>query len=300
MRSPWRAAARSSPSTTRPRTDRLEFLRARFDAGLAWVHFPEGLGGLGLPREPAGRRREALASGGRPRQRPAAGSASGWAWPRRRSSRSAPRSRSSASSGRCGPARRSGASSSASPAPAPTSPRSPPARSATATTGWSTARRCGPRRPPSPTGRSWSPAPTRTCPSTRGLTYFLCDMHDPGRRGPAAAADHRRGRVQRGVPHRRADPRRAPARRGRRGLAGRQRHPHERAGRHRRRRRARGESGMVGKVATTWRERPELRTPELHERLLRSGSRPRSLRLTGHPAAPEARRRRSPAPRARR
>ncbi|MEU9885100.1 acyl-CoA dehydrogenase family protein [Sphaerisporangium sp. NPDC051011] len=27
-----------------------EFLGARFDAGLAWVHFPEGLGGLGLPR----------------------------------------------------------------------------------------------------------------------------------------------------------------------------------------------------------------------------------------------------------
>ncbi|SFI66306.1 Acyl-CoA dehydrogenase [Amycolatopsis sacchari] len=31
--------------------DRLEFLRARFDAGLAWVHYPEGLGGLGAPRE---------------------------------------------------------------------------------------------------------------------------------------------------------------------------------------------------------------------------------------------------------
>ncbi|MFF4280433.1 acyl-CoA dehydrogenase family protein [Streptomyces kronopolitis] len=31
-------------------TDRLDFLRARFDAGLAWVHFPEGLGGLGAPR----------------------------------------------------------------------------------------------------------------------------------------------------------------------------------------------------------------------------------------------------------
>jgi alkylation response protein AidB-like acyl-CoA dehydrogenase len=31
-------------------TDRLEFLRARFDAGLAWVHFPAGLGGLGEPR----------------------------------------------------------------------------------------------------------------------------------------------------------------------------------------------------------------------------------------------------------
>jgi alkylation response protein AidB-like acyl-CoA dehydrogenase len=31
--------------------DRLDFLRARFDAGLAWVHFPEGLGGLNAPRE---------------------------------------------------------------------------------------------------------------------------------------------------------------------------------------------------------------------------------------------------------
>ena len=30
--------------------DRLDFLRARFDAGLAWVHFPEGLGGLGIER----------------------------------------------------------------------------------------------------------------------------------------------------------------------------------------------------------------------------------------------------------
>jgi alkylation response protein AidB-like acyl-CoA dehydrogenase len=30
--------------------ERLEFLRARFDAGLAWVHYPETLGGLGLPR----------------------------------------------------------------------------------------------------------------------------------------------------------------------------------------------------------------------------------------------------------
>jgi alkylation response protein AidB-like acyl-CoA dehydrogenase len=29
---------------------RLEFLRARFDEGLAWVHYPEGLGGLGWPR----------------------------------------------------------------------------------------------------------------------------------------------------------------------------------------------------------------------------------------------------------
>jgi alkylation response protein AidB-like acyl-CoA dehydrogenase len=32
-------------------TDRLEFLRARFDAGLAWVHYPAGRGGQGLSRE---------------------------------------------------------------------------------------------------------------------------------------------------------------------------------------------------------------------------------------------------------
>ena len=31
--------------------DRLEFLRARFDAGLAWVHYPAGLGGQGLSRD---------------------------------------------------------------------------------------------------------------------------------------------------------------------------------------------------------------------------------------------------------
>jgi alkylation response protein AidB-like acyl-CoA dehydrogenase len=38
--------AAHDPSTV----DRLEFLRARFDAGLAWVHYPAGLGGLGRPR----------------------------------------------------------------------------------------------------------------------------------------------------------------------------------------------------------------------------------------------------------
>jgi alkylation response protein AidB-like acyl-CoA dehydrogenase len=31
-------------------TDRTDFLRARFDAGLAWVHYPAGLGGLDAPR----------------------------------------------------------------------------------------------------------------------------------------------------------------------------------------------------------------------------------------------------------
>ncbi|QFG26607.1 acyl-CoA dehydrogenase family protein [Actinomadura sp. WMMB 499] len=38
--------AEHDPAATEP----LEFLRARFDAGLAWVHYPEGHGGLGAPR----------------------------------------------------------------------------------------------------------------------------------------------------------------------------------------------------------------------------------------------------------
>lgn len=47
-------------------TDRLEFLRAQFDAGLAWVHFPEGLGGLGLPRAHQAHVNELLAAVGAP------------------------------------------------------------------------------------------------------------------------------------------------------------------------------------------------------------------------------------------
>ena len=55
-----------------------------------------------------------------------------------------------------------------------------------------------------------------TCPSTPGMTAFLIPLDAPGRRGPADPADVRRVVVQRGVPHRRPDPRRAAARRRRR------------------------------------------------------------------------------------
>lgn len=58
--------AAHDPAATEP----LEFLRARFDAGLAWVHYPEGLGGLGAPPalQPAVDRRfaEAGAPGNHP------------------------------------------------------------------------------------------------------------------------------------------------------------------------------------------------------------------------------------------
>ena len=97
--------------------DRLDFLRARFDAG-------PGLGAL------PGRASAAWACRARCRRwwtpsspRPArptttrSATSSAWAWPPRRSWRSAPTSRRPAGCGRCGPARRSGASCSASPAP---------------------------------------------------------------------------------------------------------------------------------------------------------------------------------------
>ena len=51
-------------------TPRLDFLRARFDAGLAWVHFPVGLGGLGAPREFQAVANEALDAAGAPTNDP--------------------------------------------------------------------------------------------------------------------------------------------------------------------------------------------------------------------------------------
>ncbi|MEU3465098.1 acyl-CoA dehydrogenase family protein [Streptomyces sp. NPDC006733] len=51
-------------------TDRLTFLRARFDAGLAWVHYPEGLGGLGARRSLQGVVEAAFAAAGAPDNEP--------------------------------------------------------------------------------------------------------------------------------------------------------------------------------------------------------------------------------------
>ncbi|MET9214800.1 MULTISPECIES: acyl-CoA dehydrogenase family protein [unclassified Nocardia] len=53
-------------------TERLEFLRARFDAGLAWVYFPEGHGGLGLPHAWQAEVDELFARAGAPDNNPGA------------------------------------------------------------------------------------------------------------------------------------------------------------------------------------------------------------------------------------
>ena len=58
--------AAHDPSTT----DRLDFLRARFDACLAWLHYPEGLGGLGLPRGLQPAAEKAFAAAGAPDNEP--------------------------------------------------------------------------------------------------------------------------------------------------------------------------------------------------------------------------------------
>lgn len=49
-----------------PKGDPVEFLGAQFDKGLAWVHFPEGLGGLGLEPRYQSRINQKLADAGAP------------------------------------------------------------------------------------------------------------------------------------------------------------------------------------------------------------------------------------------
>jgi len=58
--------AAHDPSGSEP----LEFLRARFDAGLAWAHYPAGLGGQGLPRSLQGIVDRAFEAAGAPSNHP--------------------------------------------------------------------------------------------------------------------------------------------------------------------------------------------------------------------------------------
>lgn len=54
--------------------ERLEFLRARFKAGLSWIWFPVGYGGLGLPQNRQAEMNECFAEVGAPDNNPSANS----------------------------------------------------------------------------------------------------------------------------------------------------------------------------------------------------------------------------------
>ena len=59
------------PEEVRTEEDRFTFLEARYDAGLAAVHYPPGYGGRGLPREHQAEVDAILAAAGAPDNRPA-------------------------------------------------------------------------------------------------------------------------------------------------------------------------------------------------------------------------------------
>ncbi|GAA4509012.1 acyl-CoA dehydrogenase family protein [Brevibacterium yomogidense] len=65
-----RAFLETNPPAVATEEDRLAHLEARFDAGLAAVHYPEGLGGRGLPRPLQSVVDDALAVAGSPDNRP--------------------------------------------------------------------------------------------------------------------------------------------------------------------------------------------------------------------------------------
>ena len=92
-------------------TSAVEFLGAQYDKGLGWVHFPEGLGGLGVSPKLQRTVAERLAAAGAP-----------IAYARN-------------PIGYGSPVRRSGASCSPNRVPAPTWPRLPPGPCVTATSG---------------------------------------------------------------------------------------------------------------------------------------------------------------------
>jgi len=260
-------------------TDRLDFLRARFDAGLAWVHFPAGLGGLGVPRAQQALVDAELAAAGAPDNDPRRiGIGLGMAAPtilRYGTDEQQRRFLRPLWTGEevwCQLFSEPGAGSDLA---------ALGTRAVRDGEGWvvngqkvwtSTAH----------TAR-WAILIARTDPDVpkhRGITYFVCDMTDPGvdvrpLRQITGEAEfnevfltdvripdtHRLGAVGEGwqVAQTTLNNERV--------AIGGQAMPRE--------------GGMVGVVAETWRARPELRTPELHQRLLKSWVDAEVARLTG-------------------
>ncbi|WP_116047640.1 acyl-CoA dehydrogenase family protein [Amycolatopsis palatopharyngis] len=260
-------------------TDRLEHLRARFDEGLAWVHFPTGLGGLDAPRSLQSVVDAELAAGGAPDNDPRRiGIGLGMAAPtilrfgteeqRRRFLRPLW----TGEEVWCQLFSEPGAGSDLA-ALATRAVRSGDDWVVDGQKVWTSSAH---------TAR-WAILVTRTDPDVpkhQGMTYFVCDMTAPGVEvrplrqitgeaefnevfltGVRIPDAHRLGEVGEGwrvaqttlMNERVAIGGNATPR----------------------------EGGMVGVVARTWRERPELRTPELHDRLLRLWVEAEATRLAG-------------------
>ena len=277
-------ARRRVPRRARPPTDRPAGVPARP------VRRRAGLGALPRgARRPRRCRARCRPSSSRASPRPArptttrAGSASASAWPRRRSSPTAPTS-SRQRFLRPLFTRRGGVVPALQRARRRLRPRRrwPPARCATATSGSSTGRRCGPR---SAHLADWGMLVARTDPDVpkhAGLTYFVVDMHDPGVEVRPLRQITGEAEFNEVFLTDVADPRRRPARRRRRRAGGSPHdHAHERAGRHRRSAPSRARAAWSAWSPQTWRERPELRTPELHDRLLQLWVEAEVARLTG-------------------
>ena len=248
-------------------TDRLDFLRARFDAGLAWVHFPAGLGGLGAPRALQAVVDAELAAAGAPDNEPRRiGIGLGMAAPtilRFGTDEQKARFLRPLWTGEevwCQLFSEPGAGSDL----ASLGTRAVRDGDDWVVTGqkvWTSVAH----------NARWAILIARTDPDVpkhRGITYFLCDMTDPGVEvrplrqitgeaefnevfltGVRIPDAHRLGEV--GDGWRVAQ----TTLMNERVAIGGNRQPRE--------------GGMIGTVAATWRDRPDLRTPDAHDRLLR-------------------------------
>ncbi|PXY19073.1 acyl-CoA dehydrogenase family protein [Prauserella muralis] len=267
--------AEHDPATT----GRLEFLRARFDAGLAWVHYPAGLGGLNAPRELQGVVDAELAAAGAPDNNPRRiGIGLGMAAPtilRFGSEENKKRFLRPLWTGEevwCQLFSEPGAGSDLA-ALATRAVRDGDDWVVTGQKVWTSSAH---------TAR-WAILVTRTDPDVpkhKGMTYFVCDMTAPGVEvrplrqitGEAEFNEvfltdvripdaHRLGEVGEGWQVAQTTLMNERVAIGGNAIP--------------------REGGMVGKVAATWREHPELRTPELRDRLLRLWAEAEAFRLAG-------------------
>lgn len=267
--------AEHDPAVTEP----LDFLRARYDAGLAWVHFPHGHGGLDAPRALQAVVDAELAAAGAPDNDPGRnGIGLGMAAPtilRYGTEEQKERFLRPLWTGEevwCQLFSEPGAGSDLA-ALATRAVREGDSWVVDGQKVWTS----------SAHNARWAILIARTDPDVpkhRGITYFVCDMTDPGVEvrplrqitgeaefnevfltGVRVPDAHRLGGAGEGwkVAQTTLNNERV--------AIGGQRMPRE--------------SGMIGKAAATWRERPELRTHGLHQRLLSGWVGAEVARLTG-------------------